>query len=330
MLPDDCDYIDSDTDSGSLSLPRGAESSKAYSSDSNLARKRDAFEKGAIGKSVVGMSRRKEMRMSDSTLYRRSKGNIDEIQQNVKLKESERRNGGKLVLKYVNQSDSLQDEVFAEETSESRESRALVRRNSSVRTLKENEVFYAGENGNIIVPKICIDGEEVYTRFENIDTSVSVSEGAYDEHDEYPEKIVAIEIAKEMALLEQQNADSGIALDEDIPDAFAKSLSRSNSPKVSPKYSPVSSPMPFHNNSTISSLHSLNYSKYGAYKSEDIPLKLQNNVLKFSPKTERAQHIGSTLPYNQLKSSVPDIRVSFHADNYEVIYFNEKDETTKL
>ncbi|XP_052236641.1 uncharacterized protein LOC127848302 isoform X2 [Dreissena polymorpha] len=326
IFPDDCDYIDSDTDSGSLSLPRGAESSKAYSSDSNLARRRDAFEKGAIGKNVVGMTRQKEMRMSDSTLYRRSKGSMDEIHQHVKLKGSEGSNRAKLVLKSV---DSLQDDVFVEETSESRESRALVRRNSSVRTLKENEVFYAGENGNIIVPKICIDGEEVYTRFENIDTSVTVSGGVGEEHDEYPEKIVAMEIAKDMALLEKQNADSSIVFDEDIPDAFTKSLSGSNSPKVSPKGSPLSSPMPFHNNSTISSLHSFNSLEYGANKNK-IPLKLQNNSLNFLPKTERAQHIGSRLPYNQLKMSIPDIRVSFHAENYEVIYFNEKDETTKL
>lgn len=329
VMEDDYVFMDSESDIVNKVGPLSA-TVKTHGSDSNLAMRNGAIN----GAASINKLRFKDVRLSDSKLYKRSIGN-DLHPKRLSLNFSI--GGGS--------TQSLRDEVFKEETHskddnyeeidvngiadddtislgsyDSRNGSTSVSRSSSVKqehnlTVREHQVYYAGENGSIIVPKICLDGEEVFTTFEEIDPSKDIDKGLEEVDPEiYQDKVVAMEIAREMAKLDKlESAHSTQSVsEENLPDTFAKDLNMINnengkisSPKLSMKYT-TSQDIQTKSTQNSSALH---LSRFG-----------QNNV----------PHIGGSLPYEELKSSTPDIRISFHTENCEVIYINEKDELTKL
>lgn len=346
IVDDDYIYMDSESD-GEYKLSPSPRPVRPHGSDSDLT-----LQNGTInGPTNLRKLKLKAMHLSDSKLYRGSKS-----------PDGGKRKKGSLKLDVGNGSSlSLKDEVFEEESVDSavdfsadKENSCEVKgpavdahsenvdsscnsvsRSSSVGkfqdlTLKEHQVFYAGENGNIIVPKICLEGEEVYTTFEHIDTSDDLQTSLPDlDMEGYQNKVVAIEIAKEMAKLEKMKSLQSIQAvsEEDLPDMFAKDLNMvtkekngivmSKSPKLSAKNG--SSQI----NGTCDSSDPKDTKSYSEGAKSLIPK---------SPRfgQSNAEHVCGSLPYEQLKSSIPDVRISFHTENYEVIYINEKDESTKL
>ncbi|XP_052813426.1 uncharacterized protein LOC128240704 isoform X2 [Mya arenaria] len=357
IMEGDYEYMDNSLDSANSSF--AMDGMTMYASDSNLVRATGAsnFHEPLQGQK----SKLRNMRLSDSTLYRSSRGVEKDLLKSTLKTKAKFKIGQDFTDGGVQ---SLKDDVFEDEKLATNQ----VGRSDSVRTvsdvtLKEHTVYYAGENGTMIVPKICIEGEEVFTTFEHIDTSevpikgTELSDGLVN----YQEKIVAIEIAKGMAMLENTAESEKLDIsDENIPDAFAKSLNSISSPKHSPNSSPKGSPSlsaKYSPDSCVKLKSALKgaSSKSSGYQnsvSQSSQLTQQNGALKgknsaelskkgsvasldkMSPKLGRClntlQNKGSSIPYDQLKSSIPDTRVSFHTDNIEVIYFNDKDEVTKL
>jgi len=313
--------------------------------------------------------------MSDSSLYQRSKGMDTHTNTGQRHKISvppEARSALALDVgsgcgDMPDSASPLQDEVFEVGQLVPTVGLPVSRSSSSVSdvTTRENAVYYAGENGKIIVPKICIDGEYVFTTFEHIDTMSTdlKNSGPADTNGliSYEDKVVALEIAKEMALLERTVGDEQLTVShDDIPDMFSKTLKKGPSPVPSPKLQTKATNQHSNTNGSHSDTAALNKgvstskpgandtcssSKRQAPSPPKMSLTLDKDITNISPPSptvpklsprlglrgmRTSQHKGSSMSYEELKNSIPDTCVSFHTDNVDVIYFNTKDEVTKL
>lgn len=327
ILDDDYVFMDSESDNETRQLPSPGPV-KAHRSDSNLTLRN----KVTNGASNIQKLRFKDIRLSDSKLYKRSIGrDLDHKRSSLTFRIGD------------GSSQSLRDDVFEEEHVEDKKAKKAddpvvnapndvktdgskvvengLDRSDSIKqvqdlTLKEQQVFYAGENGRIIVPKIVLEGEDMFTTFEHIDVSQDTEQSSPKvDLDSYQDKVVAIEIAKEMAKLDKlENLQVTQSVsDESIADTFAKDLNmvktEMNGKIPSPKLTAKQPASQF--SETIATVNK------GGFKLTRFG---QNNV----------PHVGASLPYEQLKSSIPDYRISFHSESHEVIYINEQDEFTKL
>jgi len=349
MLDDDYVFMDSESD-GECRRPKPKWSPypvKTHGSDSNLTL-RNKLSNGST--SSAHKLRFKDIRLSDSKLYKRSIGRGDNDYQGSSLK----------FKMGEGSSQSLRDDVFKEEDmvdvkvgdineleNEYEVIKIGEKKNDSVDsgvevngpeciepepvtadecdsqvqdlTLKEQQVFYAGENGKFIVPKICVEGEEMFTTFEHIDVSEEIVQN-YDspklDINSYQNKVVAMEIAREMAKFDKyENLETTPAVSEDvIADTFAKDLNMMNNEMNGRAPSPK---MLNKSNTHSPSIETSPSSVNGAYQTTRFG---QNNV----------PHVGACLPYDKLKSSIPDIRIAFHSEQPEVIYINDTDESTTM
>lgn len=337
MLDDNYSFIDSESESDGITVNfrnqvnmRGSDSNlvSKFAQDQRMLRLRDR------GCKLPGSS--------DSQLYRRSWSPMQ----------------GQKIMKspLIRSDDSALDDVFTEQ--ELAESATFPKRRQTMNH-QRSKVFYAGENGNIIVPKICIEGNAVFTTFEEIDTQITDTPKI--DPETYQDKVVAIEIANEMARIEKLEKEKTLTKARHVkPDMFSRSLE----PSFDARYGRHSAK----GERSVKQAHrdhsklSLNLESAINSSKEDTEVKTpeasssgerkpnngarskysatvgsdgspgKTDIWKFpimsSPKSPR--NIGGSMSYEQLKSSVPDIRVSFHTDECQVIYINDKDETTRL
>lgn len=185
----------------------------------------------------------------------------------------------------------------------------------------KSKVFYKGENGNIIVPKICIEGKEMYTTFDHIDLNEMIATDLpVVDPITYRDKVVAIDIAQEMVKLDKIGRDSSSSLDRtQVSNTLIKTQRHSSSDSeilVSARI-----------------LHKLHNNKLFKQTIGEANMMLTTRI--------DDNHVNATTPNNvsindlnvsceQLKSSVPDLQISFYAEQCQLIYVNDKDETTKL
>lgn len=318
IYEDECSYIDSESDSDgkSMSLDHHGNNVNKHYSESNLTK----YSTGEVQR-VKDIARIRMSRSSDSKLYRRSLSPLIP--------------GRRLLKENVESVESIADDVFEKDENQRIESDS---------PFSKSKMFYAGENGNIIVPKICIEGQDMFTTFHEIDTNENENVPHIDP-ETYRDKIVAIEIAREMAKFEKLGANhqthmnekqSKISETDTCPHDKSKELkSNSNKETKDARYSPkLSGKLNSTNTGNENVLESQSGKTNGAMLKYSSSLKNRGagSPRGGSPKTERSlvPGIGGSMSYDQLKSSVPDIRVSFHTEECEVIYINEKDETTKL
>ncbi|XP_053386080.1 uncharacterized protein LOC123537762 [Mercenaria mercenaria] len=315
IYEDDCSYIDSESDSDGITF--GNPVSKT-NSDSDLVMKSGTADERRV-KDIAKF----RTRSSDSRLYRKSP--------NLLMR------GPNLVKETFKAEslDSIVDEVFIKEDDSESAKNATI--------LPKHKMFYKGENGTMIVPKICIDGEEMYTTFDEIDSrdSENVQSNIPEIHQD---KIVAIEIAKEMARLDkleaerqksisQQRNETGSPHETDTCASFILSEQSNNENIKRDKNSPdLSRKLTKTSTGAVQELKDIQSNGAKLKYSTSLKQKGTTSPRTGSPKSERSiiPGIGGSMSYEQLKSSVPDIRVSFHTDECEVIYINEKDEVTKL
>lgn len=352
MFDDNYSFIDSESDSDGISV-----TVNVHNSDSNLVTK---YAKDPRMFKVKDASNNRIARSSDSQLYSRS---LRRPKQGHVLVQS----------KQLKSEESMVDEVFIEE--EMNES-ATFPRNKKRLNARENKVFYAGENGNIIVPKICIDGAEMYTTFDEIVTPFSDVPNIDPEN--YQDNVVAIEIAKEMTRLEKQEVERKLDTNGKISDTTGKlpetngklsdtngimsdkngKISETNG-KLSDINGKLSSTNASQTNTSTNTLQQTRNTGVNAEGASSETIQVHYNGAKSKPTTfpggsfpktgfpkgrsniggssspgagspKSRKNIGGSMSYEQLKSSVPDIRVSFHTEECEVIYINENDETTRL
>lgn len=315
IYEEDCSYIDSESDSEGISMSFDHHGNQAniHNSDSNLVRYSNAESRRVKDVAKLRMSR-----SSDSKLYRKSLSPIMA--------------GQKLLKAKVASEESIVDEVFEKEATDTKKDKE--------KAFPENKMFYAGENGSIIVPKICIEGEAMYTTFDKIDTDVHENVPQIDP-ETYHDKIVAIEIAREMAKFEREKAKQKTLAEQlcketvlNQTDVKSKDFTLLNN--IGMKHEQVSPKLKGKLCNEISGaekeLHNVQSSGAMLKYSSSLKYGRDGSPKSVSPKSQRSKEfgIGCSLSYDELKSSVPDIRVSFHTEECEVIYINEKDETTKL
>lgn len=308
IYEEDCSFIDSESGDEGINLAFGNPVNKT-NSDSNLALK---FGTTDLSK-VKDSSKFRTALSSDSRLYRKSPNLLIRSQRMVR-EEIESKS-----------QDSMVDDVFVKES----ESKTV---NDATAILSEPKVYYTGDNGNIIVPKICIEGEEMYTTFDEIDTDMKENVEGIDP-ETYHDKIVAIEIAKEMAKLDRQ--DQKLKSKTDIQQKSNRSRSEQSlfdkDRTINDKFS---SEIGRNVTDTGARMEMKDFQRNGSKLKYSSSLKEKGTISPRggSPKSGRSMipGIGGSMSYEQLKSSVPDIRLSFHTEECEVIYINEKDETTKL
>lgn len=354
IYEDDYVYIDSESDSDGISVTFGNQG-KTHSSDSNLVVKHGATDPRRV-KDVANI---RMSRSSDSTLYRKSLNPLR----------------GQRLFKdrlQMESEESINDEVFNTADDNLTNSKASFRKEDEDISLEEHKVPYSGENGNIIVPKICIEGEEVNTTVDDIPTKVRGSYVPNRDTLSYKNNIVVMEMAQEMVKCEKlaaerqtTSADQQQTVENEQQPVEEQQNMIAEGQKQVAEFQEISNRTFDHIPGNEKEAKNLNQSsklnekldkcdtganaaiqngesngaklKYSKSRSPNIGATrvhfMEPRSLKSSsPKGHRdvISGIGCSLSYEQLKSSVPDIRLSFHTEECEVIYINEKNETTKL
>ncbi|KAL4217327.1 hypothetical protein ACF0H5_023778 [Mactra antiquata] len=321
---EDYSYIDSDPESDDV-ITIGDTLRK---SDSNLVVKGE----DSLTVKTGNVASLRMARASDSALYQYKKSPVLSGKMNNKLG----------VESSSGENVHGSDDVFVENKGNSNE-------NVKDLTLPKHKVFYSGENGNIIVPKICVEGDNMYTTFDAIDTTNIESDLPQLYDSTYSDQIVAIEIAKEMAKLERLENEKKLK-EEKLPvvgeltlaeiDIETKPCDNLNS---AGSHGNINSNNAIDQDNLISGVSTKEINGARAkYSDTRLPptnsnMSSNSSIKKAtsplgSPKIERNMYPGicGSMSYEQLKSSIPDIRISFHTDDCQVIYINEKDENTKL
>ena len=303
------DFIDSDSES----LTFTANNTHSHLSDSDL------MPKGEVEKDRIPLHNQRLSRSFEASL-------------NVKRSLGKERYAFELNQTYDNKSvhSYNQDKIERIVTYDEEEKLVAYTAGSGLHrneSTNSDKIFYKGENGKMIVPKICVEGELEYTTLNHIDTFNNVfnvpNRGAVKsadsciqdsekDNESYQEKIVAMEMAKEMTKIENMLVNDMQTLAN--PNTIN---SNGSGTKAGPKRVQKSKSQPlFQSNSAF-----LKNRNDPNFKGLDLSPQLQMSNM---------EHAGGRMSYEKLKSSVPDIIISFHAEDYQIIYINEGNQQTKL